>query len=72
MIKFYFEVCPTFVEFISKHMTSGASTTLEGRRFQLSAIRTEKNHFLTLKFACCTSSFKLCPLVKSFFLKENL
>ena len=44
-------------------MTFGAFTMLEGRRFQMSTIRIEKNHFLMLKFACCTNSLKLCPLV---------
>ena len=44
-------------------MTFDASTTHEGRRFQMSTIRIEKNHFLMLKFVCCTNSLKLCPLV---------
>ena len=48
--------------FFSKHVTFGAITTLEGRRFQMSTIQIEKNHFLMLKFACCTNSLKLCPL----------
>ena len=63
MIKFYFEVYPTFVESLLKYMTFGAFTTLEGRRFQMSTIRIEKNHFLMLKFTCCTNSLKLCPVV---------
>ena len=29
----------------------------------MSTIRIEKNNFLVLKFACCTNSLKLCPLV---------
>ena len=47
----------------SKHMTFDAFTTLEGRRFQMSTIRIERNHFLMLKFACCANSLKLYPLV---------
>ena len=37
----------------------------------MSAIEIEKSQFMTLKIACCTSSFKLCPLVgeKLFFEK---
>ena len=45
-------------------MTFGAFTMLVGRQFQLLKIRIEKNHFLMLKFACCTNSLKLCPLVE--------
>ena len=52
MNTFYFEVCPTFVVSLLKHMTFGAFTTLEGRRFQMSTIRIEKNNFLMLMFAC--------------------
>ena len=50
---------PNICRVSSKHMTFGASTTLEGRRFQMSTIQIEKNHFLMLKFACCTNSLKL-------------
>ena len=39
-------------EIFSKHMTFDAFTTFEGRRFQMSTIRIENNHFLMLKFAC--------------------
>ena len=47
----------------SKHMTFGAFTMLEGRRFQMLTIPIEKNHFLMLKLSCCANSLKLCPLV---------
>ena len=58
----------------SKHTTSLTFTTLEGRRFSMSTIRIEKNHFLMLKFAFCSNSFKLCPLVfeKMLFQMGNL
>ena len=46
-----------------KHMTLGAFATLEGRRSHMSTIRIKKKYFLTLKFACCATNFKLCPLV---------
>ena len=52
-------------------MTFGAFTALEGRRFQMSTIRIEKNHFLMLKSACCTTSLKLCPLVVEKLLFER-
>ena len=44
-------------------MMFDASTTFEGRRFQMSTMQIEKNHFLMLKLACCTNSLKLCPFV---------
>ena len=54
-----------------KHILLDAFATLEGRRFQMSAIRIEKNHFLSLKFVCCINSFKLCPLVGEKLLFER-
>ena len=57
---------------VSFQNTLGAITALEGRRFQMSAIRIVKNHFLALKFACCTNNFKLCPFVgEKLLLKLN-
>ena len=53
-------------------MTFGAFMTLEGKRFQMLIIRIEKKHFLTLKFACCTNSFRLCPLVEKLLFERKL
>ena len=51
-------------------MMFGAFTSLE--EFQMTTIRIEKNHFLMLKFACCTNSFKLCPLVEKLLFDRKL
>ena len=63
MIKFCLDVCPIFVK--SHFETQSALCICNARRKTISDVDNtiEKNHFLMLKFVCCTNSLMLCPLV---------